>query len=84
MAACQKDLVQVARENLTYAENRVSIGTGTSLEVKVARQQLELAVGEQEGIDVVHEAGFKRPEKFPGAAIRCRISPLTFGTAGVK
>ena len=49
-AACQKDLVQVARENLTYAENRLSIGTGTSLEVKVARQQLELAVGEQEGI----------------------------------
>ena len=50
MAACQKDLVQVARENLTYAENRMSIGTGTSLEVKVARQQLELAEGEQKGI----------------------------------
>jgi outer membrane protein TolC len=50
LAACQKDLVQVARENLTYAENRLSIGTGTSLEVKVARQQLELAKGEQEGI----------------------------------
>ena len=50
MAACQRELVQVSRENLTYAENRMSIGTGTSLEVKVARQQLELALGEQEGI----------------------------------
>jgi hypothetical protein len=48
--ACQKDLVQVARENLTFAENRLSIGTGTSLEVKVARQQLELATGEQESM----------------------------------
>jgi hypothetical protein len=50
LAACQKDLVQVARENLTYGENRLNIGTGTSLEVKLARQQLELALGEQEGI----------------------------------
>ena len=50
LAACQRELVQVSRENLTYAENRLSIGTGTSLEVKVARQQLDLAQGEQEGI----------------------------------
>jgi outer membrane protein TolC len=50
LAACQRELVQVSRENLTYGENRMSIGTGTSLEVKVARQQLELALGEQEGI----------------------------------
>lgn len=50
LAACQRELIQVSRENLTYAENRLSIGTGTSLEIKVARQQLELAQGEQEGI----------------------------------
>jgi outer membrane protein TolC len=50
LAACQRELIQVSRENLTYVENRLSIGTGTSLEVKVARQQLELALGEQEGI----------------------------------
>jgi outer membrane protein TolC len=50
LAACQKDLIQVARENLTYLENRMNIGTATSLEVKMARQQLELALGEQEGI----------------------------------
>lgn len=50
LEANQKDLVQVARESLTYSENRMSLGTGTSLEVKVARQQLQLALGEQEGI----------------------------------
>ena len=50
MAACQRELVQVAREDLNYVENRMSIGTSTSLEVKVAQQQLALALGEQEGI----------------------------------
>lgn len=50
LAACQRELVQISRENLTYVENRLSIGTGSSLEVKVAQQQLELAKGEQEGI----------------------------------
>ena len=50
LTACQRELIQVSRENLTYVENRLSIGTGTSLEVKVAQQQLALAQGEQEGI----------------------------------
>ncbi len=50
LAANQKELVQVARDNVTYVENRQSLGTATSLEAKVARQQLELALGEQEGI----------------------------------
>ena len=50
LAGFQKDLIKVAQENLTYAENRVAIGTGTSLEVKMAQQQLQLARGEQEGI----------------------------------
>ena len=52
IAACQSELVQVSRENLTYAENRQSIGTGTTLETQVARQQLELAQGEQKGISL--------------------------------
>jgi outer membrane protein TolC len=46
----QRDLVKVAQENLTFAENRVAIGTGTSLEVKMAQQQLQMAQGELEGI----------------------------------
>jgi outer membrane protein TolC len=49
-ASIQKDLIKVAQENLTYAENRVAIGTGTSLEVKMAQQQLQLFRGEQEAI----------------------------------
>jgi outer membrane protein TolC len=49
-AGIQKDLIKVAQENLIYAENRVAIGTGTSLEVKMAQQQLQLARGEQDGI----------------------------------
>ncbi|MGA9753793.1 MAG: TolC family protein [Desulfobaccales bacterium] len=50
LAGYQKDLIKVARENLTYGENRMNIGTGTSLEVKVAQQELQLAQGEEEGI----------------------------------
>jgi len=49
-AGIQKDLIKVAQEHLTYAENRVAIGTGTSLEVKMAQQQLQLSRGEQEAI----------------------------------
>jgi len=50
LAADQTDLVQLSRENCTYAENRRSIGTGTSLEVRLAEQELELARNEQERI----------------------------------
>jgi outer membrane protein TolC len=54
-AAVQKDLIKVAQENLTYAENRVAIGTGTSLEVKMAQQQLQLSRGELEGITLIQK-----------------------------
>ncbi len=47
MRLLQSDLVNLSRENLTYAENRQSIGTGTSLEVRVASQELEVARSEQ-------------------------------------
>jgi outer membrane protein TolC len=50
LATCQREVVKISREILTYSENRRSIGTGTSLEVKVAQQQLELAQGEQESL----------------------------------
>ena len=48
LAGLQTDLVNLSRENLTYAENRQSIGTGTSLEVRIATQELELAKSEQD------------------------------------
>ncbi|MCX5889747.1 MAG: TolC family protein [Deltaproteobacteria bacterium] len=47
LAGLQADLVNLSRENLVYAENRLSIGTGTSLEVRIATQELELAKSEQ-------------------------------------
>jgi outer membrane protein TolC len=43
----QADIVSLNRENLTFAENRLGIGTGTSLEVKVAVQELEVARDEE-------------------------------------
>jgi outer membrane protein TolC len=47
LEAYQADIVSLSRENLAYAENRLGIGTGTSLEVKVAAQELEAARDEQ-------------------------------------
>jgi outer membrane protein TolC len=48
MAAYQQEIVSLSRENLTYAQNRLRIGTGTSLEVKLAQQELQLAQTEQD------------------------------------
>ncbi len=47
LSLVQGDLIKLSRENLTYAENRLSIGTGTSLEVRLAAQELEVAKNEQ-------------------------------------
>jgi outer membrane protein TolC len=55
MAALQRDLISLSRENLTYMQNQLSIGTGTSLDVKVAQQELQLAQGEQESINLAQK-----------------------------
>ena len=75
LAACQRQLVQVSRENLTYAENRLSIGTGTSLEVQVARQQLDTGPGRTREYRLVHEAALSYPEKFSGIGILSEFHP---------
>lgn len=49
-AAHQEDLIDLAKKNLDYFQNRVRIGTGTSLEVRVATQELEWAKAERERI----------------------------------
>jgi Outer membrane efflux protein len=51
LAAVQGELISLCREDLTYAKNRQSIGTGTSLEVKVATQELEVAQSEKERLE---------------------------------
>jgi outer membrane protein TolC len=50
LSAYQREIVNLSRENITYAQNRLSIGTGTSLELKLAQQELQLAQAEQEQI----------------------------------
>jgi outer membrane protein TolC len=50
LAGYQKDLIKLAQENLTYMKNRMSIGTATSLEVKMAQEEVHLAQGEQDSI----------------------------------
>jgi outer membrane protein TolC len=51
-AARQQNLVELARQNLDYFQNKEKIGSGTSLEVKVATQELAAAKAEQERIAV--------------------------------
>lgn len=48
LAGYQKEIVNVSKENLAYAQKRLSIGTGTRLEAKLAQQELQLALSEQE------------------------------------
>jgi len=51
-AVLQDDLVKVCRDNLAYAANRLNIGTGTSLEVRLATQELESAKNERERLEI--------------------------------
>ncbi len=55
LTVLQANLVNLCRENLTYAENRRTIGTGTSLEVKVATQELELAKNEMAHLELTEK-----------------------------
>jgi outer membrane protein TolC len=72
----QKDLIKVAQENLTFAENRVTIGTGTSLEVKMAQQQLQLCRGELEGIALAEKATLSSLKNLLGWPSNQEISPV--------
>ena len=48
--AWQTELISLTRQNLDYAEKRLSMGSATSLEVRVAAQEVELAQSEKERI----------------------------------
>jgi len=76
LAGYQQDLIKVAQENLTYAENQLTIGTGTSLEVKVAQQELQLARGEQEGIDLGIKRTLTALKNFLGLRSNQTITPV--------
>lgn len=62
----QGDLVGLSREALTYAENRQSIGTGTSLGVRVATQEGQLAKNEQERLTLSHKRTLVNLKTFLG------------------
>ena len=52
LAVLQDDLVKVCGDNLAFAQNRLNIGTGTSLEVRLATQELEAAKNEKERLEI--------------------------------
>jgi outer membrane protein TolC len=72
----QKDLIKVAQENLTYAENRVAIGTGTSLEVKMAQRQLQVSRGELEGIALAEKGTLSSLRNLLGWPANQDITPV--------
>lgn len=76
--AIQKDLIKVAQENLSYAENRVAIGTGTSLEVKMAQQQLQLFRGELEGIALLEKRALTSLKALLGWPANQDITPAFY------
>jgi outer membrane protein TolC len=75
VAGYRKEIIKLAQEKLTYMENRVSIGTGTSLEVKVAQQELQLARGEYEGIDLAIQRNLAGLRNFLGLPADYKITP---------
>jgi len=77
-AGIQKGLIKVAQEHLTYAENRVAIGTGTSLEVKMAQQQLQLAQGELEGIALAEKGALASLRNLLGWPSNQDITPAFY------
>jgi outer membrane protein TolC len=77
-AGIQKDLIKVAQENLTFAENRVSIGTGTSLEVKMAQRQLQLVRGEQESIALAEKRALTNLRNLLGWPSNQDITPAFY------
>lgn len=65
-AVLQDDLVKVCRDNLAYAQNRLEIGTGTSLEVRLATQELESAKNEKERLEISQRRALSSLKTFLG------------------
>lgn len=73
--AYQRALIELDREILAYAENRFSIGTGTSLEVKVAQQELQLAQGELEQSRLSEKRSLAEIKRFLGLPNSTEFNP---------
>jgi outer membrane protein len=77
MTAYQQALINLDRETLNYAENRLSIGTGTSLEAKVAQQELQLSQGELEQIETSGKRVLADLKKFLGLPVDAAVNPVS-------
>jgi hypothetical protein len=73
--AYQKEELDLDRESLTYAENRFSIGTGTSLEVKVAQQELQLAQSALEQLGLTEKRNLAGIKRFLGLPPSAEFNP---------
>lgn len=71
----QKDLINLFREKLAYAENRFSAGTGTSLEVKEAQQGLKVAQNELEHIAFGQKRALSNMKDFLGLKPTQELTP---------
>lgn len=66
VALQQEELVDLARQNLDYAEKRLAMGTGTSLEARLAAQELEMARAEKERIAAGQKKALQNIKAFIG------------------
>jgi outer membrane protein TolC len=73
--AYQKAIISLNREILTFTENRLSIGTGTSLEAKVAQQELQLSQNELEQIELSEKKTLSSLRQFLGLPPTAELSP---------
>ncbi|RJR35924.1 MAG: TolC family protein [Deltaproteobacteria bacterium] len=65
-ATRQKGLIELARQNLDYYQNRLKIGTGTSLEVRVAAREWEGAKAEKDRLASAKKRLQERMKAFIG------------------
>jgi outer membrane protein TolC len=61
-----KDRINVFREQLSYAENRFSAGTGTSLQVRTAQQGVKMANNELEHLAFLRKKALDNLKNFLG------------------
>jgi len=66
LADYQREINDLARKNLEYIENRASLGTATPLEVKVARQELEVAQAEKKRLESSQKKAQENLKSFLG------------------
>ena len=71
----QKNLIDLLREQLAYAENRFSAGTGTSLEVKAAQQGLKTAHIGMDHIALLQKKALTNLKNFLGLKPTQELTP---------